>query len=150
MNLLLVGTSHRLAPVEVRERVAVDADGAAALGARLAADGEAVCLSTCNRTELYVAGPGALAGVEPRQLEPHLYRLEHEAAAVHLFRVASGLDSLVPGESEILGQVRDAYERGTVVCALCRPRRRTPPEASRTVASAERGQTVRLRVRAAA
>jgi glutamyl-tRNA reductase len=127
MKLLLVGTSHRLAPVEVRERVAVDVDAAAALAARLAGEGEAVCLSTCNRTELYVAtedGDEAdsrvtealaeLAGVPPDELEPHLYRLEHEAAAVHLFRVAAGLDSLVPGEGEILGQVRTAYERGAV------------------------------------
>jgi glutamyl-tRNA reductase len=126
MNLLLVGTSHRLAPIEVRERVALDADRAAELGARLAyeTDGEAVCLSTCNRTEIYLsasesaeaAGRAAelleeLAGAE---LERYLYRLEDDAAAVHLFRVAAGLDSLVPGEGEILGQVRTAYERGTV------------------------------------
>jgi glutamyl-tRNA reductase len=127
MNLLLVGTSHRLAPVEVRERVAVDPDLAAALGARLAGDGEAVCLSTCNRTEIYLASSEIdeadrrttellteLAGVDRGELEPYLYRLEQEAAAVHLFRVASGLDSLVPGEGEILGQVRTAYERGAV------------------------------------
>jgi glutamyl-tRNA reductase len=126
MNLLLVGTSHRRAPVEVRERVALDADRAAELGAQLAAEtgGEAVLLSTCNRTEIYLSAPEAasadrratelleeLAGAE---LEPYLYRLEDEAAAVHLFRVAAGLDSLVPGEGEILGQVRTAYERGTV------------------------------------
>ena len=127
MNLLLVGTSHRRAPVEVRERIAVDADGAAALGARLAGDGEAVCLSTCNRTEIYLAVADAadadrratdaladLAETDVPELEPSLYRLEDEAAAVHLFRVAAGLDSLVPGEGEILGQVRTAYERGTV------------------------------------
>jgi glutamyl-tRNA reductase len=127
MKLLLIGTSHRLAPVEVRERVAVDPDGAAALATRLAADGEAVCLSTCNRTEIYLAASdpveadrratGALAElaeIDAAGLEPFLYRLEHEAAAVHLFRVAAGLDSLVPGEGEILGQVRVAYERGQV------------------------------------
>lgn len=127
MNLLLIGTSHRLAPVEIRERVAVDPKGAAELAARLAGDGEAVCLSTCNRTEVYLAAPdrdeadrrttgvlAELAGVAASELEPYLYRLEHEAAAVHLFRVAAGLDSLVPGEGEILGQVRSAYERGTV------------------------------------
>jgi glutamyl-tRNA reductase len=126
MKLLLVGTSHRLAPVEVRERVAVDPDGAAALGAALAVDGEAVCLSTCNRTEIYLAADdggqaerratetlAGLAGVESRELEPYLYRLRDEAAAAHLFRVAAGLDSLVPGEGEILGQVRTAYERGS-------------------------------------
>ena len=127
MNLLLVGTSHRRAPVEVRERIAVDPDGAAALAARLANGGEAVCLSTCNRTKIYLAASDAgeadhratralseLAGVEAAELEPHLYRLEQDAATVHLFRVAAGLDSLVPGESEILGQVRTAYERGNV------------------------------------
>jgi glutamyl-tRNA reductase len=126
MNLLLVGTSHRLAPVEVRERVAVDPDGAAEIGRQLADGGEAVCLSTCNRTEVYVAAdePGRadrrvtealseLAGVGRAELEPYLYRLEHQAAAVHLFRVAAGLDSLVPGEGEILGQVKTAFERGS-------------------------------------
>jgi glutamyl-tRNA reductase len=126
MNLLLVGTSHRLAPVEIRERVAVDPDGAAELGTRLADGGEAVCLSTCNRTEVYVAveepigadrrvteALSELAGVDRTELEPYLYRLEQEAAAVHLFRVAAGLDSLVPGEGEILGQVKTAYERGS-------------------------------------
>jgi glutamyl-tRNA reductase len=127
MKLLLVGTSHRLAPVEVRERVAVDADAASMLAARLAGEGEAVCLSTCNRTELYLATAdpleadhratdalAELAAVDPAELEPYLYRLEHEAAVVHLFRVAAGLDSLVPGEGEILGQIRTAYERGRV------------------------------------
>ena len=127
MKLLLVGTSHRLAPVEVRERVALDGDGEAALARRLGSDGEAVCLSTCNRTELYLAGDdtGAaaerataalaeLAGIPRAELEPYLYRLEEGAAATHLFRVAAGLDSLIPGEGEIQGQVRSAYERGAV------------------------------------
>jgi glutamyl-tRNA reductase len=127
MNLVLVGTSHRLAPVEVRERIAVDVEGAAALSTRLAGTGEAVCLSTCNRTEVYLAAEDAedafsratqalavLAQVDERELEPYLYRLEHEAAVVHLFRVAAGLDSLVPGEGEILGQVRTAFEHGAV------------------------------------
>jgi glutamyl-tRNA reductase len=126
MNLLLVGTSHRLAPVEVRERVALDPDGAAELAARLAGDGEAVCLSTCNRTEVYLAADDAveadgrviealagLAEVKPAELEPYLYRLHGLPTAVHLFRVAAGLDSLVPGEGEILGQVKTAYERGS-------------------------------------
>jgi glutamyl-tRNA reductase len=127
MRLLVVGTSHRLAPLEVRERVALDATGEAALARRLGEGGEAVCLSTCNRTELYLAAADAAAAaeravgalaelgrVERAQLEPYLYRLEDEAVAVHLFRVAAGLDSLVPGEGEILGQVRAAYERGAV------------------------------------
>lgn len=127
MRLLLVGTSHRLAPLEVRERVALGPEGEAALARRLGESGEAVCLSTCNRTELYLAADdtGAageratealadLGGVPRAELEPYLYRLEQEAAATHLFRVAAGLDSLVPGEGEIQGQVRSAYERGAV------------------------------------
>jgi glutamyl-tRNA reductase len=123
MRLALVGTSHHRAPVEVREQVALGRDEAQALAARLAADGcEAVCLSTCNRTELYVAAADAeaaereavavLASLEP-EVEPALYRLHDRAAAHHLFRVAAGLDSLVPGEGEILGQVRAAHELGT-------------------------------------
>jgi glutamyl-tRNA reductase len=127
MKLLLVGTSHRLAPVEVRERVALDADGESALARRLGESGEAVCLSTCNRTELYLAATDTdaagerataeladLGGIARAELEPYLFRLEQEAAATHLFRVAAGLDSLIPGEGEIQGQVRSAYERGAV------------------------------------
>jgi glutamyl-tRNA reductase len=123
MRLVLVGTSHHHAPVELRERVALDREAGAALAARLAEGGrEAVCLSTCNRTELYLAcedadvaerdAVAALAELEP-EVEPALYRLHDEAAGLHLFRVAAGLDSLVPGEGEILGQVRAAYEAGT-------------------------------------
>src|ERR671930_1726644 len=118
MHLVLVGTSHHHAPVELRERVALDRERAGALAREL---GEAVCLSTCNRTELYVSAEdvedaerravAALAALEP-DVEPALYRLRDEAAALHLFRVAAGLDSLVPGEGEILGQVRAAYEAG--------------------------------------
>ena len=127
MKLLVVGTSHRLAPVEVRERVALDGEGEAALAQRLGESGEAVCLSTCNRTELYLAAADAdaagdrataaladLGRIARVELEPYLYRLEQGAAATHLFRVAAGLDSLVPGEGEIQGQVRSAYERGAV------------------------------------
>jgi glutamyl-tRNA reductase len=123
MRLVLVGTSHHHAPVELREQVAVDRDDAQALAARLAVDGrEAACLSTCNRTEVYVAAEdaeqaerdavAALASLGPA-VEPALYRLQDRAAAHHLFRVAAGLDSLVPGEGEILGQVRVAHELGT-------------------------------------
>jgi glutamyl-tRNA reductase len=130
MHLVLVGTSHHHAPVELRERVALGSEAGAALAARLAAaGGEAVCLSTCNRTELYVAAPdvaaaeraavAALAELEP-EVEPALYRLRDHAAALHLFRVAAGLDSLVPGEGEILGQVRAAHEAGTTGALLDR------------------------------
>ncbi len=119
MNLSLVGTSHKLAPVEVRERVALDGARASALARDLSTGGrEAVVLSTCNRTELYVVGAdeaevtAALEGLAAGPLGPYLYRLTDEAAALHLFRVAAGLDSMVPGEGEILGQVRAAYEAG--------------------------------------
>ncbi|MGE5690456.1 MAG: glutamyl-tRNA reductase [Pseudomonadota bacterium] len=120
MRLVLVGTSHHQAPVELRERVALDRANAARAASQLAAGGaEAVVLSTCNRTEAYVAheddaAAEAIAATlfpDP-ELTPALYRLRDEAAALHLFRVAAGLDSLVPGEGEILGQVRAAYEIG--------------------------------------
>jgi glutamyl-tRNA reductase len=118
MRLVLVGISHHRAPIELRERVALDSAGAAALAAELAGDdAEAVCLSTCNRTELYVAHPDAAVAERRAEsaladVEPAVYRLRDWAAALHLFRVAGGLDSLVPGEGEILGQVRAAYEAG--------------------------------------
>jgi glutamyl-tRNA reductase len=117
LKLSLVGISHHVAPVELRERVALPFDRAVELARSL---GDAVCLSTCNRTELYLAGERderALATLEQiagEPLGPVAYRMHDEAAAVHLFRVSAGLDSLVPGESEILGQVRAAYEGASV------------------------------------
>ena len=122
MSVVLVGISHHQAPVELRERAALDRQRAAELARQLAGDhGEAVCLSTCNRTELYLAdesadeaerrAAAALLALE-EELGPALYRLRDEAAALHLFRVAAGLDSMVPGEGEILGQVRAAHEAG--------------------------------------
>ena len=115
-ELSLIGLSHHAAPLEVRERVALDSDEAAGLARRVAAgDGEAVCLSTCNRTELYVAGPGAeerAAEALGLELEDTFYRHGDADAARHLFRVAAGLDSRVRGETEILGQVRAAYALG--------------------------------------
>ena len=130
MKLALAGISHHTASVELRERVAIDLEAASALARRLAHGGgkaqEAVVLSTCNRTELYLAADDhdrlaqaaddallALAGADSAALAPLAYRLADESAALHLFRVAAGLDSLVPGEGEILGQVRDAFEAGS-------------------------------------
>jgi glutamyl-tRNA reductase len=113
MTLELIGLSHHVAPVELRERVTLDLDAASALAGQL---GDSVVLSTCNRTELYlfgVDGDDALAALEAVAGEPLagvVYRLHEDDAAQHLFRVAAGLDSLVPGEGEILGQVRAAYE----------------------------------------
>jgi glutamyl-tRNA reductase len=112
-GLVLVGLSHHVAPVELRERVTLDLERAAMFAQSL---GDAVCLSTCNRTELYLASGraeeavAALEELAAEPLEAVLYRLNEEEAAQHLFRVAAGLDSLVPGEGEILGQVRDAFE----------------------------------------
>ncbi len=122
MTIVLVGISHHQAPVELRERAALDTKRAADLAAQLAGDGgEAVCLSTCNRTELYLAdesadeaerkAEAALLALES-ELGPALYRLRDDAAALHLFRVAAGLDSMIPGEGEILGQVRAAHGAG--------------------------------------
>ena len=128
MKLALAGVSHHTASVELRERVAIDRDAAAAIARELVRTSggrhEAVVLSTCNRTELYVASRDdevaevadhallALAGADAAALAPVAYRLADESAALHLFRVAAGLDSMVPGEGEILGQVREAYEAG--------------------------------------
>jgi glutamyl-tRNA reductase len=123
MSIVLVGISHHQAPVELRERAALDRERAAELAATLAGGrSEAVCLSTCNRTELYLADESAEAAEKKAEaallaleskLGPALYRLRDEDAALHLFRVAAGLDSMIPGEGEILGQVRAAYESGT-------------------------------------
>jgi glutamyl-tRNA reductase len=113
LTLSLVGISHHVAPVELRERVALPLERAAALARRL---GDAVCLSTCNRTEVYLAGDDgsrALESLEELAGEPLrsvAYRMHDDAAALHLFRVSAGLDSLIPGESEILGQVRAAFD----------------------------------------
>ena len=122
MRLVLVGTSHKSAPVELRERLHLKDSEAGALAAAIANGGEAVALSTCNRTEVYLvddgegAGERALGALADRaalpaaKLRESTYAVADEGAAVHLFRVAAGLDSLIPGEAQILGQVRAAYE----------------------------------------
>jgi glutamyl-tRNA reductase len=124
--IVVVGLSHRSAPVEVRERLAV---APADLPARLAGlkqrtgAAELVLLSTCNRVEVTAALPGgdessldalgsriadALAVLAP-EVRPHLYARVERAGIEHLFRVASSLDSLVVGEPQILGQLKDAF-----------------------------------------
>jgi glutamyl-tRNA reductase len=124
MRLILVGTSHNRAPVELREQMFVSAAENRELVERLAGeDAEAVVLSTCNRTEIYLAHGdeetavarafaelSVLAGMTETEIAPSLYMLTDDAAALHVFRVAAGLDSLIPGEAQILGQVRGAYE----------------------------------------
>jgi glutamyl-tRNA reductase len=122
-SLHLIGLSHRRAPVELRERVALADAESAELSRRLAGgDGEAVCLSTCNRTEIYSAGRddaeglallSERSGLEVDELHGVAYRLHGDDVALHLFRVAAGLDSLVPGEGQILGQVRSAFDNGS-------------------------------------
>jgi glutamyl-tRNA reductase len=128
-SLMLIGLSHRTASVSVRERVlagAPDASGTSIEHLREAIHrqwGPAIVLSTCNRLEVYcwtgrplsaatagiVQVLAAQAGVAPDTLRPHLYVHTAVDAAHHLIRVAAGLDSLALGESQILGQVRDAW-----------------------------------------
>ena len=126
MSLLVVGINHRSSPLSLLERVTVVPDrlGKAVAGLAMRDNiREAVVLSTCNRTEVYVVTElfhGAygdvrdflceLGDLSADELIPHLYS-QHDATAVaHLFEVAAGLDSAVLGESEILGQVRTAWE----------------------------------------
>lgn len=119
MPVTVVGVSHRTAPVEVRERIAYRGVQCAEAAARVCVDSaaEGVVLSTCNRTEFYLArehGSG-LSSVS-RELSyrlgtdvaPHLYVKSGRAAVTHIFSVASGLDSMVFGETQIQGQVREA------------------------------------------
>jgi glutamyl-tRNA reductase len=141
MSVLVVGVSHRTAPVDVLERLALDADGVA----KLAADAvgaehvaESTVLSTCNRIEIYAdvdrfhgsvedlsrllceRGDGSVT--EPAELVPYLYVHYDDGAVSHLFHVAAGLDSMAVGEAQILGQTREALrvgqELGTVGPAL--------------------------------
>ncbi|HVF36294.1 MAG TPA: glutamyl-tRNA reductase [Candidatus Saccharimonadia bacterium] len=136
MSLLALGLNHQTAPVALRERVAYGRPEALlALGALRALAGvrEAAIVSTCNRTELYCevddGGESQLRrwlaqdrGLAPHQLDEFLYRHEDADAVRHLYRVATGLDSMVLGEPQILGQVKEAYhiarEAGTVHSAL--------------------------------
>lgn len=119
MNLLVVGCNHRTMPVELRERIAIpEARIPIVLSDLLTRfGGEAVVLSTCNRTEVYLADSnaeraGLIQILSPDASSPtdHWYGHESQAAAWHLFRVAAGLDSLVVGEGQIAGQVKSAYE----------------------------------------
>jgi len=119
--LVCVGLSHHTAPVDVRERLALpETRQTELLQAMAQAPAEALLISTCNRVELYVVGPGedlgertraALAEAAGQDLAPYLYSHRGEAAVQHLFRVAASLDSMVLGEPQILGQVKDAFEQ---------------------------------------
>jgi len=125
MSVLVVGISHRSAPVSLLERLTVGIAGSSGLIAELRqvpAIEEAVVLATCNRVEVYAEADGfhaglkavsqtlsALSGVPLEQLSTHLYVHAESRAVRHLFDVACGLDSMVIGESQILGQLRRAY-----------------------------------------
>lgn len=119
-DIVLVGFSQRTAPLAVREQYAVQPEDAPGLLRQLVGDAgldEVVVLSTCNRTEVTAVGPeGAetiarLRAALFRNIEgAHLYEFRGLQAVMHLFRVASGLDSMVLGESEILGQVKRSFE----------------------------------------
>ena len=122
MEILLIGLNHRTAPLEVRESVSFLQDKLPeALSILRDRVGEGVILSTCNRTEIYTVagrregGAGKVLdfisdfhNLSVTSVAPHLYEHAGEGAVRHLFRVAAGLDSLIIGESQILGQVRDA------------------------------------------
>lgn len=128
VRIALIGCNHRTAPVELRERITFTPEQALRAADELRLRGvleEAVVLSTCNRSELYGVTPDPTAdaqgamenfltdfhGVSSIDLSGRLYRQTNSEAVRHLFRVASGLDSMLLGEAEILGQVRDAYGR---------------------------------------
>ena len=126
MSVLVVGVNHRTAPLDLLERIALDAQSVAkAVSGLVALDSvrEAVILSTCNRTEVYAVAElfhqgfddiqhflATTAGVDLETINSHTYAEHDDAAAHHLFSVAAGLDSMVLGEGEVLGQVRDAWE----------------------------------------
>lgn len=130
MSIVLVGLNHKTAPVEMRERLAFEEaaipDALSILVDQQSVD-EGLIVSTCNRVELLASSPsGPQSGIERltgflcdfhqlpiNSINSHIYRLTDTDAVKHLFRVASSLDSLVVGESQILGQVKEAYRHAT-------------------------------------
>ncbi len=127
MHLIVVGLSHKTAPVEIRERLAVPESRLGEALTRLCSYPgvkEGILLSTCNRVEVYSVvedvdtGYGRIQefladthlSLSSEQLTPHLYWHTGDRAIAHLFRVASSLDSMIIGESQILGQLKDAFE----------------------------------------
>ena len=124
MTLLAVGLNHKTAPVDIRERIAFGPDILAGALRSLAEDpalSEGAILSTCNRTEIYCVLNGSrresvvdwlarFHGIEAIRLSPYLFTHVDRAAITHLLEVASGLDSMVLGEPQILGQVKTAFQ----------------------------------------
>jgi glutamyl-tRNA reductase len=135
MPLIALGLNHLTAPVSLREQVAFDPNAAAEALHELTREPgveEALILSTCNRTQLYLS---VVEGAEhvpqewlnrhhrltPGKLDEFLYRHDEDDAVRHMFRVATGLDSMVLGEPQILGQVKDAYQQAREAQALKAP-----------------------------
>jgi glutamyl-tRNA reductase len=131
MKILLTGLNHKTAPVELRERFAVGPEALAVeTQALLEHPGvrEGLILSTCNRVELLICHEGDDPGVvdylnrhfsvDAQKLQPHLYQYREAEAIRHLFRVASSLDSMVVGEPQILGQVKESYSAARSVGAI--------------------------------
>ena len=128
MKFQLIGVNHKTAPVEVRERLAIPESRLPEALRRLAAHPgveEGIILSTCNRVEVLTQtknGAVDLRGflrdyfqLNPSDYEPHLYEYRESEAVRHLFRVTSSLDSMVVGEPQILGQVKEAYATARAV-----------------------------------
>ena len=124
MQLFACGVNHHTAPVAIRERVAFGPDILPRALTELTGEHgparEAAILSTCNRTEIYcnTSQPADVAewlasfhGLPARDVKPYLYQFPGDQAANHAFRVASGLDSMVLGETQILGQMKQAAEK---------------------------------------
>lgn len=136
MSLIAIGINHKTATVDLREKVAFSPEALPEAMKSLACttqSGEAVILSTCNRTELYcnnanygdiVAWLEHYHGLNHTDMAPYLYQFEGQEAVNHLMRVASGLDSLILGEPQILGQVKQAFARakeaGTIALTMDR------------------------------
>jgi glutamyl-tRNA reductase len=143
MSLIALGINHRTAPVELREQVAITGDRIAnALHdlVSLPVVNEAAILSTCNRTELYCGlqdnHTDALTDwlahfhrLKPEAIRPHIYSFPNDDAVRHLLRVAGGLDSMILGEPQILGQMKEAWQ--TATDAGARYRLRSPRSALR-------------------
>jgi glutamyl-tRNA reductase len=130
----LLGLNHTTAPLEVREKIAFTEEQARAAVKQLRerfTESEIVLLSTCNRVELYIARPvhghpraeeiaafiAQFHAIEANQIAPHFYEKQGRDAVEHLFNVVSSLDSMVLGETQILGQVRQAYESANTIGA---------------------------------
>ena len=124
MTLLALGLNHKTAPIDIRERVSFGPDivvGALRSLAEHAGAGEAVIVSTCNRTEIYCAGDALdgdalqrwlsrFHGLDAALVRPYVYSYRDKEAVCHLFEVAAGLDSMILGEPQILGQVKSAFQ----------------------------------------